>query len=305
MDFLYSINFLKIEIIFLILNVAYLFFHVTYDITGFFLKIKRIVKPNRNILDDDQIKSAIQEKIESMDVVSIDLEEELDEEVSESTLIPEENEKVKDYSEIELSKDQKEIISEIVKLVKNKIWRWEYSDAKAKIIEWLSVSKFDKDLNILLASLYEKDKDYKKAELIYKDLIVLNSHDTEIYLKLWFILSIQSKYEIAYEIYKKLNSIDKSNIEALEMLCNLAHHLWNYEESKDYSKFYLKKYPKNIDILYLQALNLINLWDRSSALEFLQKVRQLEPYNVKVNDMIEKIKLELELENNFTTQYKN
>lgn len=111
----------------------------------------------------------------------------------------------------------------------------------------------------MLASLYEKDKDYKKAELIYKDLIVINDHDAEIYLKLGFILSVQSKYEVAFEIYKKLHSLDKSNQEAIEMLANLAHHLGNYEDSKLYAKIIIRNNPRNIDILYMQALNCINL----------------------------------------------
>ena len=70
--------------------------------------------------------------------------------------------------------------------------------------------------------------------------------------------------------------------------------------------FRSKKNPKNIDILFLQALNHINLEERKNALEFLSKVRQIEPYNVRVNEMIEKIKLEIELEDNFTKwQIKN
>jgi hypothetical protein len=53
-------------------------------------------------------------------------------------------------------------------------------------------------------------------------------------------------------------------------------------------------------MLYLQSLNLINLEERKEALESLLKIKQLEPYNVKVNELVEKIKLELELENNFS-----
>ena len=322
MDFLLSTWLVKYEILFLILNLIYLFFHIFFELFTWLKKIKNIVKPKRNLLDEEELRAAIQEKVESIneidspvlknapveEVQNIDTVSEL-ESVSQEpqdTWLEEEKQEdsqIKEYSEIELSKDQKQAISDIVKLVKSKLSRWEYSDAKAKIIEWLSIDKFNKDLNVLLASLYEKDKDYKKAELIYKDLIVLNDHDTEIYLKLWFILSIQTKYEVAYEIYKKLHTIDKSNTEAVEMLCNLAHHLWNYEDSKHYSKIFLKKSPNNIDILYLQSLNLINLNDRKGALEFLQKVRQLEPYNVKVNELVEKVKLEIELEKNFNTSW--
>jgi tetratricopeptide (TPR) repeat protein len=86
------------------------------------------------------------------------------------------------------------------------------------------------------------------------------------------------------------------------MLANLAHHLSNFEDSRLYAKMFLKKNPRNIDILYLQSLNLINLEERKDALEILSKIKQIEPYNVKVNELIEKLKLEIVLENNFSKQ---
>ena len=36
----------------------------------------------------------------------------------------------------------------------------------------------------------------------------------------------------------------------------------------------------------------------------LLKVRQIEPYNVKVNELIDKVQLELELEKNFSNSHK-
>ncbi|EKE28300.1 MAG: hypothetical protein ACD_3C00082G0012 [uncultured bacterium (gcode 4)] len=308
MDFLLSASILRWEILFLILNIWYIFFHFFFEIFSLFSRVKNIIKPKRKNLNDDEIKAAILEQTEWIESIPEIAKEEIIPEIAsavsdvEKTLEPVQELAVESLKEPELSKDQKDEISEITKLAKNKIWRWEYSDAKAKIIEGLSIDKFNKNLNLLLASLYEIDKDYKKAEFIYKDLIVLNDHDAEIYLKLWFILSIQSKYEVAFEIYKKLHSIDKNNIEAIEMLSNLAHHLGNFEDSRLYSKLFLKKNPRSIDILYLQSLNLINLEERKDALETLLKIKHIEPYNVKVNELIEKLKLEIELETNFSSQ---
>lgn len=294
MNFLFTESFIKLELILLFINLVYIIIHFWVDIINFFKHLKSIVKPNKKEIDSE----AIQQVLEKNDIKPID--ESLIEDKKDDPIEDEFSKKTKKIKDDWLSKEQKDEISEITRLASTKIQRWEYSDAKAKIIEWLSIDKFNKQLNILLASLYEKDKDYKKAELIYKDLIVLNDHDTEIYLKLGFILSIQSKYEVAYEIYKKLHTIDKSNVEAIEMIANLWHHLWDYENSYNFSKIFLKNNPRSIDILYLQSLNLINLNKRKDALEMLQKVKQLEPYNVKVKELIDKIKLEIELENNFT-----
>lgn len=305
MWFLLTDNFIKIEIIFLWASISYIIFHFLYEILSLLKRLKNIIMPKRVLLNEDVLKTAIEEKMESMDSSGNNEEKKTEEVTINNDSKAEKAEIDTKDDKLELSKTQKDELSEIIKLAQTKINRGEYSDAKAKIIEWLSIDKFNKQLNLLLASLYEKDKDYKKAEFIYKDLIVLNDHDAEIYLKLWFILSIQSKYEVAFEIYKKLHSLDKNNVEAIEMLANLAHHLWNYEDSKTYSKIFLKKSPRNIDILYLQSLNLINLEERKEALETLLKVKQLEPYNVKVNELVEKLKLEIELEKNFNNSWDN
>lgn len=202
-------------------------------------------------------------------------------------------------TEEELSGDEKQQIIELVKSIKTRIARGEFTEARARIIEGLSIDRFNKELNCLLASLYEKDRDYKKAELIYKDLILMNDTDPELYLKLGFALSIQGKYEIAYEIYKRLLSLDEHNQETVDMLANLAHQLSHHRESNEYAYAFLKKNPHNTDILYLTAINHINLEERAAALESLKKVRTFDPYNGKIQELIKKVELEIEMENNF------
>lgn len=309
MEFLLSDSFVKREIFFLFGSFAYIIFYIFYEIFNIFNKIKKIFKKSTIIFDNEEIRHSIEEKLENIDInknskeliKKSEVQEGIpwDKKVDDKKVIKDQTYNIKTEVSKELSKLEKDEVWEIVRIVQTKINRWEYSEAKAKIIEWLSIDKFNKSLNILLASLYEKDKDYKKAEFIYKDLIVLNDHDVEIYLKLGYILSLQNKFEVSFEIYKKIHSLDPSNIEAIEMLANISHHLEKFEESKDYSKLILKKNPRNADILYLQAINLVNLEERKGALEMFLKVKQLEPYNVKVNELIEKIKIEIELESNF------
>ena len=203
---------------------------------------------------------------------------------------------------IALSGDEKQHLVELIKTVKTRIARGEFSEARARIIEGLSIEKFNKDLNCLLASLYEKERDYKKAELIYKDLILMNDTDPELYLKLGFALSIQGKYEIAYEIYKRLLSLDENSTETLDMLSNLGHQLSLHKESNDYAYLFLKKNPHNTDILYLVAINHVNLEERHLALESLKKIRTIDPYNSKIQELIKKLELEIEMENNFKVE---
>ncbi len=161
------------------------------------------------------------------------------------------------------------------------------------------MDKWNKELNCLLASLYERDNEYRKAELIYKDLILVHDTDAEIYMKLGFSLSIQGKYEIAYEIYKKLLDLSESHVEAAEMLANIAHELGRHEPAIEHAKLFLKSHPRNADILTVLSVSLIHLERKEEALEALEKLKNLDPYNPRVREMKEKIELELELAKKF------
>lgn len=198
-----------------------------------------------------------------------------------------------------LTPERRAEISELAKLIRTKIARGELTDARSKIIEGLAIDKWHKELNCLLASLYERDNEYRKAEFIYKDLILVHDTDPEIYMKLGFSLSIQGKYEIAFEIYKKLLELSDSHIEAAEMLANIAHELGRHEQAIEYARLFLKSYPRNADMLTVLSVSLIERGQKEDALESLAKLKNLDPYNPRVREMKEKIELEVELSKKF------
>ena len=47
--------------------------------------------------------------------------------------------------------------------------KWYIDTAKNLIVEWLSIDKYNRELNLELASIYEKEHNYINAEYIYKD----------------------------------------------------------------------------------------------------------------------------------------
>lgn len=285
MDIFFSNIFVKYEIAFLGINLIYIAFHVLHSLFHSYLKLRTFVGPKKTA---EQIIERQEEKA---------LEESKNTENSPEAILEEEEEELEE--EPPLSGDEKLYLSELIKTIKTRIARGEFSEARARIIEGLSIEKFNKDLNCLLASLYEKERDYKKAELIYKDLILMNDTDPELYLKLGFALSIQGKYEIAYEIYKRLLALDENSTETVDMLANLGHQLGKHQESNEYAAIFLKKNPHNTDILYLVAINHINLEERALALEALKKIRTIDPYNGKIQELIQKVELEIEMEDHF------
>jgi len=284
MDFFFSNTFVQYEIAFLGINLLYIAFHALHSLYHFYLKLRTFIgkkKTAEKIIEEQEEKLLQEEKL------------------AEYTEDKETLEKKETEKKSVLSGDDRQYLTELIKTIKTRIARGEFNEARARIIEGLSMDKFNKDLNCLLASLYEKDRDYKKAELIYKDLILMNDTDSELYLKLGFALSIQGKYEIAYEIYKRLLSLDENNTETVDMLANLGHQLGYHGESNDYAYMFLKKNPHHIDILYLTAINHINLQEKERALGSFKKIRTIDPYNGKIQELIKDLELELELANNF------
>lgn len=292
MDFLLSAALVKYEIGFLILNLVYIVFHTGHSIVTYYVRLREWMHPSRPVVTEQANDEEI--SIEPGTVETVNNTQKI-----EPTTKNHEPE-----AESGLSTDEKQQLGELIKLIRTKISRGEFHEARIRIIEGLAIDKFSKDLNLLLASLYEKEKDYKKAEMIYKDLIILNDTDPELYLKFGFALSIQGKYEVAYEVYKKLLTIDEGNLETIEMLANLGLELEHHRESNEYAKLFLRKFPRHVDMLQLVAINCIHLGDRREAIDHLQKIRTIEPYNAKVNEMIKKLELELELEKNFSGEEK-
>ncbi|MDD2916599.1 MAG: hypothetical protein PHH70_02005 [Candidatus Gracilibacteria bacterium] len=291
MDIFFSDVLIRYEIAFVGINVIYIIFHLLHSLFLSYIKLRNFLgnkKTAAKIIEEQDQKALNQETVGISQVTE--------------TPLPKGEEEIIEPQPINLSGDEKQHIVELIKTIRTRIARGEFSEARARIIEGLSIEKFNKDLNCLLASLYEKERDYKKAELIYKDLILMNDTDPELYLKLGFALSIQGKYEIAYEIYKRLFSLDENSTETLDMLANLGHQLGLHKESNEYAYIFLKKNPHSTEILYLVAINHINLEERLPAMESLKKIRTIDPYNGNIQELIQKIELEIEMETNFKVE---
>jgi len=94
-------------------------------------------------------------------------------------------------------------LSEITKKVKINSSKSYLEKAKSLIIEGLAIDKYDKELNIELATIYEKEKNYKNAEYIYEDLIHMYKNDTNILKKLAYVLALQRRFSESVEVYEK------------------------------------------------------------------------------------------------------
>jgi len=187
----------------------------------------------------------------------------------------------------------------LISQIKTLIARGQFLDAKSAIVAGLALDKNNRDLNMMLAGLYEQDRQFDKAEYIYKDLAEQNPNDIEILEKLANILIIQKRYEIALALYQRIVELSTETEGNLYIMTHLASELGKDEEKYTFAKRYQKKYPNNPDILTLLAQAEIVLGYRQDAIQTLIKLKNLTPYNHEITETIAKLVTEEELANNF------
>ncbi len=206
---------------------------------------------------------------------------------------------VNDVSNEKIAPEKRDKLVDIMSMVRTLIARGHLVEARTFIIEGLSLHKKHRDLNILLASLYEREYAFEKAEFIYKDIAETYPNDTEILTRLADVLAMQRKYRVSYEIYKKILGLNGDNEETLYALTHLAAELKEDQELYDFAKGYIKQFPKNPEILWLYSQAQITLGKRREAIETLIKLKNLTPYNQEIVDLIQKLVTEEELAGNF------
>ncbi len=205
-----------------------------------------------------------------------------------------ENEKEKNH----ISAEQGEELREIWKRAQIHISRWYFESARTLIIEWLSMKKEDKELNLLLADVYEREKKYQNAAYIYKDLLEIYGEEMYTLQRLWNVYVLLDNTAEAIEVYEKAQNKDKSNTEVLDILAHLYAETWDFKKALKYSGAFLKEKPRNAEKLSIKAYALEKLWKTTEAIKCYELVLQVQPYNSEIQDRIKALHLQLESQNN-------
>lgn len=253
--------FIKIEIIIFFLSFWYILYYLFLKLHKAYFKVKKVVKKE----EISAVKTALNK---------VDL-----------------NTKEKNYKQaVEnkkmLSVEDREHISELMKRVKINSTKWYFDAAKSLIIEWLSIDKFNKDLNLELASIYEKEKKYENAEYIYKDLLETHWDDLEILKKLAYNYALEDKLELAMETYEKIHKKNVADDKVIDMLSEITYSLWDYEKSLKYINLFLKDNPRDVNKLLMKAYCLENSRHFKEAYEVHRKIVDLQPYNTFANQKL-------------------
>jgi len=189
-----------------------------------------------------------------------------------------------------LKAGEKQALEALTKNIKAKLVVQEYEEARAAIIEGLIIDRHNMELNILLAQLYEKENDFEKAEILFRDLLL--HHDPEkagIYIYLGNNLIHQNKQNLAYDIFKKWLEKEPRNVELLQTLSELGYEQHEYEESLLYSRKLSEVQPKNIQAFEVLGLSYLQVGSDQKAYDAFLALRKLDPYNQVVLSWLPKV----------------
>lgn len=258
---------LKIEIVVLALITIYLLYYMIYFSLKSSRKLRSILGVSKNKKVD--VTKQFRVNVEKSD---------------------ESNVKEHSKNKQKLNSGEKLKISELMKKIKINIAKREFDIAKNLIVEWLTIDKFHTELNLELANIYIEEDEYIKAEYIYKDLILVHSEDVVILKKLWYVLSIQEKYALAIEMYKKAHRLDKDDGDICNMLTQLTFYVGDYLGAIKYGKKYLKIKPKHVETMQILASAHEKTQNSEKALQIYEAIAELKPYDEEILRQIERLK---------------
>lgn len=256
-----NLFFIKLEIYIFILSFLYLLYYSSTKFYVLYFKLKKIIRPEKI----ENTKSALN-KVS----LNIDSRESI----------------VNKSDDTKLSQENKDKLTDIVKRVKINTSKWFYDFAKNLIVEWLSIDKFNKDLNFQLATIYEKEGKYLNSEYIYRDLLEVMKVDYEVMKKLWFVLALQNKFEQSLDIYESIHKKKMADDEVIDILAELAFNIQDYKKALKYSNLYLVSKPRDVDKLFIKAKCLDEMRKTQESYIVYKRILELQPYNTKVKDII-------------------
>lgn len=271
-----SAGLLRFEIFTLFVSLGYIIYYFVERAYLAYKKLHMIVKPIITEWEtpDEKIETGVvlvQEEVKPKKVLKV---------TKDDSKID-----VKSYTKDKnLTEEDKNKLSEIVKKVKINSSKWYYETAKSLIIEWLAIDKYNTDLNLELAHIYEEEKNYKNAEYIYNDLMHVQKTNMDILKRLGYILAVQRRFKESIEMYEKVYKKSPTDFETVELLIDLHYEVWNYDKALEHVIVFLKEKPRNIERMIQKADLLKKAWKDEEVKEVYRKILEIQPYNTEALD---------------------
>ena len=260
-----NLIFIKIEILILVSSFLYILYYLWIKLLPSKLIVKNITKPSKK-----KSKKILEQKVK-FNCNNWETDS-------------------KKKSNVKISDIDKDKVNKILKRVRVNSIKWYFDTARSLIVEWLSLDKYNRDLNIELASIYEKEQNYINAEYIYKDLLEILKADIEVMKKLGYIYAMQNKLKDSLKMYEKIHNKKKADDEVIDLLSELAFTMKHHKKALKYVNLFLVWKPRDVDKLFIKAKSLKVLWKKDEARDVYKRILDLQPYNTKAKDKYEKLR---------------
>lgn len=167
--------------------------------------------------------------------------------------------------------------------------RWYYETARSLIVEWLTIDKNNKELNLELGEVYELEENFKNAEYIYKDMLETTPDNVDLLKRLWNVLALQGNIEQSVKSYSTAFDKKRDDIEVVDILSNLYFDLKNFKKCLKFAKLFLKNKPRDIEKLGMKWYCLEKQWNSWESVECYKRILELQPYNMEIKERIAKL----------------
>lgn len=258
-----SLILLKFEIVIFFLSSVYILYYIWWKVYRTYFKVRKVI-----------IKEDIANTKVALNKLDLNTKEETYK---------------KDRNKKKLTSDEMRQVSELLKRVRINSSKWYYDTARSLIVEWLAIDRFNIDLNLELANIYVKEKNYPNAEYVYKDLLEFAKWDLELYKNLAYTYFMQWKLEDAKDTYEKVHKKNSADENVINMLAEISYDLKDWKNSIKYINQYLKFKPRDIDKMTMKAISFEQLRSFKEAVEVHKKVLEFQPYNTFSRDKVREL----------------
>lgn len=198
--------------------------------------------------------------------------------------------KIKGHQRLTTSVDKLHTANDLLTEAKKHINSEEYQKAEDSLVDVLSFDEHNIDAYKLLAEVYRFKKEYLQAKETLEYLLKLtNDEDAAVYSSLANIAKERGNLKQAEEDYIKSISLSSDNYVYFLALAEVYLDLEENEKSLEIAQNALALSPKNPRILdFLINLSII-MQDKELAMQYLEKLKEVNPENNKISEFLEEI----------------
>ncbi len=166
---------------------------------------------------------------------------------------------------------------------------WKLEDYEKKIIEWLAIQPYDRDLNKLLADFYFSMWNYKKALSLLKKIIESDPCDHKAIWQIGEIYLMTSDFETAQLLLEKAISLNPSNPKYYMSMVELLYNTDRKQDAVLIMEKIIKLRPTVPSYLIALADLYYEIWDHDNAKKNYFRVLEYEPSNEKAKKRLKNL----------------